>query len=56
MTPAQNAYAVRLAAAQPTLRLRLEVAARTPKLEKRQEIYRSAAKFAAEMVRHRPPE
>jgi hypothetical protein len=50
-----QAYAMRLEQWQPVLQISLQLAARTPELEKRQALYKRAAEQARRVVQARPP-
>lgn len=54
MTPAQRGYAARLQAMNPFIKLRLEIAARTPELEARQKIYQQTSARLREILKTRP--
>jgi hypothetical protein len=55
MTFRDQVYARRLEAWQPVIQISLQVAARTPELEKRQALYKRAAEQARRVVEARPP-
>lgn len=49
-----RAYAAKISSLQPWIKLRLELAERTPEVEKRQAIYRETSNRAARMLAQRP--
>jgi hypothetical protein len=54
MTFQDQAYAARLTALEPFIKLRLEIAARTPELDKRQAIYQATSERAKKVLESRP--
>jgi len=50
----ERAYAMRLTALEPYIKLRLEIAARTPEVDKRQAIYQATSERAKKLLESRP--
>ena len=50
----EQAYAMKLALLEPYIKLRMEIAARTPELDKRQAIYQATSERAQKLLESRP--